>query len=154
MNDILFVEDLLTLNIVLYGIDIVDGNVIGELAKRSVQKDENTVRLLRYNNHICYVNNINAVFQSFRRPNCDNSFNRTFNLEQHLTTCNERVTNVYRRNVYQIRETLFDKLDSLGIKYTSEQNFSIFFSNIRLRADLCPRKNLQRHKYNNLGRET
>ena len=31
--------------------------------------------------------------------------------------------NVYPRNVYQIRETLFDKLDSFGIKYTSEQKF-------------------------------
>ena len=35
--------------------------------------------------------------------------------------CSERVKNVYPRNVYQIRETLFDKLDSFGIKYTSEQ---------------------------------
>ena len=30
--------------------------------------------------------------------------------------------NVYPRNVYQIRETLFDKLDSFGIKYTNQQN--------------------------------
>ena len=51
MNDIPIVEDLLTLNIVLYDIDIVDGNIIGELARRSVQKFENTERLLRYNNH-------------------------------------------------------------------------------------------------------
>ena len=71
MNDIPIVEDLLTLNILLNDIDIVDGNIIGELATRSVQKYEKTVRLLRYNNHICYVNNINAVFQSFRCPNCD-----------------------------------------------------------------------------------
>ena len=130
MNDILFVEDLLTLNIVLYDIDIVDGNIIGELVRRSLQKYENTVRLLRYNNHICYVNNINAVFQSFRCPNCDTFFHRTFNLERHLTTCSERVKNVYPRNVYQIRETLFDKLDSFGINYTSEQklfkNLAIF----------------------------
>ena len=130
MNDTPFVEDLLSLNIVLYDIDIVDGNIIGELARRSVQKYENTVRLLRYNNHICYVNNINAVFQCFRCPNCDTFFNRTFNLERHLTTCSERVKNVYPRNVYQIRETLFDKLDSFGIKYTSEQklfkNLAIF----------------------------
>ena len=47
MNDIPSVEDLLTLNILLYDIDIVDGNIIGELARRSVQKYENTVRLLR-----------------------------------------------------------------------------------------------------------
>ena len=97
MNDIPTVEDLLTLNILLYDIDIVDGNIIGELARRSVQKYENTVRLLRYNNHICYVNNINAVFQSFRCPNCETFFNRTFNLEQHLTTCSERVKMSIRR---------------------------------------------------------
>ena len=39
--------------------------------------------------------------------------------------------NVYQRNVYQIRETLFDKLDSFGIKYTSEQklfkNLALFY---------------------------
>ena len=106
MNDIPIVEDVLILNILLYDIDIVDGNMVGELARRSVQKYEINVRLLRYNNHICYVNNINAVFQSFRCPDCDTFFNRTFNLERHLTTCSERVKNVYPRNVYQIRETL------------------------------------------------
>ena len=52
MNNIPTVEDLLILNIVLYDIDIVDGNFIGELARRNLQKYENTVRLLRYNNHI------------------------------------------------------------------------------------------------------
>ena len=115
-NDIPTVEDLLTLNIFLYVIDIVDGNIVGELARRSVKKYDNSVRLLRYNIHICYVNNINAVFQSFRCLNCDTFLNRTFNLEGHLTTCSERVKNIYSRNVYQIREKLFDKLDSFGIK--------------------------------------
>ena len=105
----------------LYDIDIVDGNIIGELARRSVQKFENTVRLLRYNNHICYLNNINAVFQSYRCPNCDTFSNRAFNLERHLTTCSERRKNIYPRIVYQIRETLFDKLDSFGIKHPSAQ---------------------------------
>ena len=130
MNVTPTIEDLLTLSILLYDKDIVDGNFVGGLARRSVQKYENTVRLLRYNNHICYVNNNNAVFQYFHCPNCDNFFNRTFNLEHHLTTCSERVGNIYPRNVYQIRETPFDMLDSFGINYTSEQklvqNLAIF----------------------------
>ena len=128
MNGIPIVEDLLTLSILLYDIDIVVGNIVG--IRRSVQKYDNTVRLLRYNNHICYVNNINAVFQAFRCPNCDTFFNRTFSLERHLTTCSERVKNVYPKNVYQTQETLFDKLDSFGIEYTYEQtlfkNLAIF----------------------------
>ena len=130
MNDIPIVEDLLTLCILLYRIDIVDENIIGELAIRKVQKYDNTVRLLRYNNHICYVSNIKAVFQSFHCPNCDTFLSRTFNLERHLTTCSEKVKNVYPRNVYQIRETLSDELDSFGIMYTSQQklfkNLAIF----------------------------
>ena len=47
MNDIPTVEDLLNLNILWFDIDIVDGNILGELARPSVQKYENTVRLLR-----------------------------------------------------------------------------------------------------------
>ena len=95
--------------------------IIGELATRGLQKYNTSVGLLRYNNHICYMSNINAVFQSFRCPNCDTFFNRIFNLERHLTTCSKRLKNVFHRNVYQIRETLFDKLDSFGIKCTSQQ---------------------------------
>ena len=130
MNDIPTVEDLLTLNILLYDIDIVDDNIIREVARRSMQKYNTTVILLRYKNHICYVSNIIAVFQAFRCPNCDTFFSRAFNLDWHLTTCSERVKNVYPRKVYQFRQTLFDKWDSFGIKYTSEQklfkNFAIF----------------------------
>ena len=102
MKVIPIAEGLLTLNILLYEIDIVDGNIIEELARRSVQKYDKIVRLLRYNNHICYVSNINAVFQSFRCPNCDTFCNRTFNLERHFTISRELLKNVYPRNVYQI----------------------------------------------------
>ena len=94
INDIPIVEDLLALNILLYDMDIVDGNIVEKLARRSVQKYENTVRLLRYSNHICCVNNINAIFQSLRCPNCNNFLDRTFNLDQQLTTCSKRVKNV------------------------------------------------------------
>ena len=38
MNEIPTAEDLLTLIILLYDMDIVDGNTVAELARRSVQK--------------------------------------------------------------------------------------------------------------------
>ena len=132
MNDIPTVEDLLTINILLYDIDIMDGNITGELRRRSVEKYEKTVRMLRYNNYLCFVSNNNAVFQAFRGPNCDIFFSRAFNLERDLTTCRERVTNVYPRNVFQIREALFEKSDSFSIKYTSEEKTLQKFSSIRI----------------------
>ena len=53
MTDIPKMEDLLQPNIFLYDIDFVDGELIGELCRRSIQKFENSFKLLRYNNHIC-----------------------------------------------------------------------------------------------------
>ena len=47
MTDIPKVEEMLQLNIVLYDIDFVDGELIGELARRSIQKFEKSVKLLR-----------------------------------------------------------------------------------------------------------
>ena len=66
LNDIPKNEDLLQLNIFLYDIDFVDGELIGELCRRSIQKYDNSVKLLHYNDDICYVNNINALFKAFR----------------------------------------------------------------------------------------
>ena len=80
MTDIPKVEDMLHLNNFLYDIDFVDGELIGELCRRSIQKYEKSVKLLRYNNHIYYVNNINALFEAFRCTTCYTFFS-TRNLE-------------------------------------------------------------------------
>ena len=113
-----------------YGIDFVDGELIGELCRRSIQKYEKNVKLLRYNNHICYVNNINALFKVFQCTSCDTFFSKTGNLERHLVTCSDRVKHIYPKNVYELRETLFEKLDAFNVPYKNEQkrfkNLAIF----------------------------
>ena len=130
MDDIPTVEELSGLNIFLYDVDIVERSLVGELARRSVQTHPNTFRLLRYNSHICYVANIHALFNTFRCPTCDCYFNRSGNIECHLTTCQERVKQVYPKTVYQLKETLFYKLDSFKIPYTDQhqlfKNVAIF----------------------------
>ena len=81
MNDVPIVEDLLTLNILLYDIDFWMGALSENLLDEVCRNAKNCTTA-----EICYVNNIHSVFQYFRCPNCDTFFNRTFNLEQHLTT--------------------------------------------------------------------
>ena len=130
MDDIPSVEDIVRINIFIYDIDLIDGTMVGELARRSIKKYEKSVQLIRYKSHICYVDNIHALFKAFRCPTCDTYFQKTGNLERHLVRCSERVKHVYPKNVYQLRETLFDKLDSFGIQYTDDQklftNLAVF----------------------------
>ena len=130
MDDIPSVEDIVGINIFIYDIDLIDGAMVGELARRSIEKYEKNVQLIRYNSHICYVDNINALFKAFRCPTSDRYFQKTGNLERHLVRCSERVKHIYPKNVYQLRETLFDKLDSFDIQYTDDQklftNLAVF----------------------------
>ena len=121
MTDIPKVEETLQLTFSLYDVDLVDGELIGELARRSIQKLEKSVKLLRYNNHICYVSDMNSLLKSFRCSTCDTIFSKTGNLERDLLTCSERVKHIYPKNVYQLRETLFEKLDSFNNAYREDQ---------------------------------
>ena len=129
MDDIPSVEDIVAINIFKYDIDFIDGAMVGELARRSIKKYEKSVHLTRYNSHICYVDNIHALFKAFRCPTCDTYCQKTGNLERHLVRCSERVKHIYPKKVYQLRETFFDKLDSFGIQYTDDQKL---FTNLAL----------------------
>ena len=118
MDDIPSVEDIEGINDFIYDVDLIDGAMVGELARRSIKKYEKNVQLIQYNSHICYVDNINALFKAFRCPICNTYFQNTGNLERQMQwTCEHR----YPKNVYQLRETLFYKLDSYNIQYTDDQ---------------------------------
>ena len=140
MNDIPIVEDLLTLKILLYDIDIVDGNIIGELATRSVQKYKNTLRLLKYNNHICYVKNIDANYQSFRCPNCDTFFIRNFNLEPHLTTCSKRIKMSNRRTYIKLKNLCLTSWTLSEMKTLMSKIFSKTYLYSSLNPLACKKK--------------
>ena len=47
MDNLPIVEDVVEKNIFIYDIDIEDGDFVGELARRSIGKYENAVKLLR-----------------------------------------------------------------------------------------------------------
>ena len=87
MDDIPSVEDIVAINIFIYDIDFIDGAMVGELARRSIKKYEKNVQLIRYNSHICYVDNVHALFKAFRCPTCDTYFQKTGNLETGNLIC-------------------------------------------------------------------
>ena len=70
------------------------------------------------------------MFKAFRCTTCDTFFSKTGNLERHLFTCSDRVKHIYPKTVYELKETLFEKLDAFNIPYRSERklfkNLAIF----------------------------
>ena len=121
MTDFLKVEEMLQLNIFLHDIDLVYGEPIGKLARRSIQKFEKSIKLLIHYNHIRYVSNMNSSFKSFSCSTCNTIFSKAGNLERHLITGSHRVKLIYPKNVYQLRETLFEKFDSFNIPNKEDQ---------------------------------
>ena len=116
MDDIPSVEDTVRINIFIFDVKLIDGAMVGELAQRSIKKQEKNVQLIQYNSHICNVDNIHALFKAFRCLTCDTYFQKTGNFERHLVRCSERVKHIYPKIVYELLKTLFDKLDSLNIQ--------------------------------------
>ena len=74
-DQIPIIEEQIKQNIFIYDFDIEEGEIIGELVRRSVERYDKNIKLLRYNNHICYVNDINKFFKKLRCPSCDVFFN-------------------------------------------------------------------------------
>ena len=129
-DQIPIIEELIKQNIFIYDFDIEDGEIIGELVRRSIERYDENIKLLRYNNHICYVNDINKFFKKFRCPSRDVFFNHSGHFNRHLKTCKERVKNIYPRDAYSLRETLFEKLNNFSIAYPEDytlfRNFVVF----------------------------
>ena len=128
---------ILQLNIFLCDINFVDGELIGELCRRSIQKYEKSVKLL------CTTITFATLTKSTRCSKpllyyLKHILLKGGNLEQHLVTCSESVEHIYPKKVYDLRETLFEKLVIFNIPYRSEQNLfknlAIFdFESIRVK---------------------
>ena len=100
MDDIPSVEYVIGINFFIYDIDLIDGAMVGEPARRSIEKYEKSVQLIRYNGHICHVDKFHALFNAFRCPTRDTYFQKTGNLERHLVRCSECVKRINPKNVY------------------------------------------------------
>ena len=108
----------------------MDGELTEELARRSIQKFEKGLKFLRNKNHNCYASDIKSFFKSFRCSTFDKIFSKSGLLERHLITRSERVKHIYPKNVCQLRETLFEKMDSFIFPYRKDhkllKNLAVF----------------------------
>ena len=108
----------------------MDEELIGELARRSIQKFEKTSNF--YDTTITFATSTTSM-------NCSKPsgvlrvtlFSQRGGIWRRIfVTCSDRVKHIYPKNVYELRETLFEELDAFNIPYRSEQklfkNLAIF----------------------------
>ena len=130
LEDLHIVGRLAELNILVYDNEVSDGGIVRELADRFLRRFKSTATVLRYNNHICFVTDVNKVFKSFRCSTCNTFFTRSSNLQCHMPKCEELVKNIYPKSVHQFWETLFDKLRAFDIEVVKGDmlfnNFAVF----------------------------
>ena len=122
VDPLVFVENAIKLNIFRYDSDIGDGDFIGEPARIGILMYQNSINLWRYNNHICYVDDIKTFFKRFRCSNCDTFIKRADSFNRHVKHCTDSIQFVYPKIVYTLCESLFNKIDGFGIKYEEDQN--------------------------------
>ena len=120
VEDLPVVEEIDQRNNFIYDFDIQEGEYEGELARRSIGRFDKTIKLLRFNNHIIHTNDIDSFFKCFRCPSCDTFFKRSEFLNKHLLRCKDRVKLIYPKNVYELRETLFEKLEGFSFPVSEE----------------------------------
>ena len=86
-EDIAAVEKNVPVDIFLLDIDILNGSMISELARKSPGKHFNTVQLLSYNSGFCFVFNTNALFKHYHCPSCGQFNIKAHKQEWHWATC-------------------------------------------------------------------
>ena len=120
-DDIPVLENLVDRNIQVYSIFFDEqSEMLAELTRRSSMKRSKTTSLLRYENHICWTADINKFLKKFRCYVCDHFFDRSNNLEVHMRNCSERTKHHYPSGVYQISETIFERLEDVNINVPQE----------------------------------
>ena len=68
-------------------------SLIGELSHQSANLFSDVISLLQYDNHICWTKNIDKFLKNFRCRNCEKFWSHSFNIQRHIRSCSERVTN-------------------------------------------------------------
>ena len=115
-NQIQYLEKIIEKNIQLYSVFYGENELHGELTRRSESKFSKTINLIQYNNHICWTSDIKKLLKKFHCINCNQFFNREFNLERHMETCSDLIKHNFPNGPYLLKLNVFEKLENVDVK--------------------------------------
>ena len=99
-----------------------------QLVWRSISSN-NVLNLNVYQNHFSYIKDLNKFSKFYRCQTCDYIFTRHDSFNRHLKTCTSVTKTSYKGGCFQIKETLFERLETLErIIIPEDLRYSNYFS--------------------------
>ena len=80
-----------------------------------------------FNNHIIHTIDNVSFFKCFWCSKCDTFFKRSEFLKKQLLRCKDRVKHIYPKNVYELGDHLFEKLEGFNLPVSEDTKL---FNNI------------------------
>ena len=112
LDDMYNLERCFNLKIMLY---TLNPNGTLSLIFESLSQDTNIMYLNIYQDHLSYVTNFKKFAKKYECPKCSKIFIKLWNLKRHITVSYDRTKYIFSGGFYKAPDTIFDKLESLGI---------------------------------------
>ena len=90
-----------------------------DLSPQSAILFSDTISLLQFDNHICWMKTIDKFLRRFRCRNCGKFWCRSLNFQRHIGSSSDRIGHSYPTGPFQLNETVFEKMRNLDIEVES-----------------------------------
>ena len=134
-EDLIHFEDCFQVNICVLELKPDDS---AENKLTSVGKYESTMYVNVWQNHLCWISDIDQYCQKYTCSYCSRMFDRYWNVKRHQKTCSKQSNLVFPRGAYRYHKSVFDSLSEIGIQIPEDQRFFSYLICFDLEAILEP----------------
>ncbi len=125
-DEIDLIEKHFNVNINVYTNDEPD---IIQIDRRSICNYNNTLNLMRYNNHFMYIKNLEQVRHCYKCKKCSKIFKNMEACHRHEKHCDELVKHTFPGGKYDKTKSIFDKIEDTYLKLINKQNTHYIYNN-------------------------
>ena len=134
-KDIHLFEDCFQINVCILELKPDD---TAENKLTSIGKYDATMYVNVWQNHLCWITDIDQYCQKYTCVYCSRMFDRYWNLKRHQKTCSKQSNLIFPRGAYRYHKSVFDTLSEIGIQVPKEDRFFSHLVCFDLEAILAP----------------
>ena len=82
-----------------------------QIDRRSICNYDDTLNLMRYNNHFMYIKDLKQIRHCYKCKKCFKIFKNMEACNRHEKTCNELIKHTFPGGQYDKSESIFDKIE-------------------------------------------